>query len=107
MKIETVEQIEGLREIIGDQNAEANKRALADGAKLWVVRSLEELEKQSELTEKEKEYCRTTLKELGWAGIVRSRPKLREIPGLVPVPGYDAHGNYRGGSGGGHGGWSH
>ncbi len=103
MKIERVEQIENLRGLIGDQNAAACQRALADGAQLWVVRSEEELIEEKDLTPKEREFCRKELKELGWAGICRSKPRpTRYVPGFTAAPGYDSHGNSTEGEGGWH-----
>ena len=101
MQIKNKEQIEEYRELIGDQNAKACGRALADGAQVWFFQTAEEIETDPDLRESEKAGCQRILSEegLGYAGWVRP-PKRRPIPSFEPAPGYDTHGNSRGGGSG-------
>jgi hypothetical protein len=102
----SVEVLESLRSVIGDQNVEAGKSLLADGGKMWVFQSPEAIEGNPDLDESEKAFCRKRF-EAGelWVGISRSpkpdRPTAAQILMGVPAAGYDTHGNYRGGGGDG------
>ena len=107
MRIKTKEDIEGVREIIGSQNAKACERALADGAQVWVFQAETEIEDDADLSEKEKEGCRRILitENLGYAGWFRE-PKNERKPDSAQIllgggsSNYDTHGNYHGGGGG-------
>ena len=105
MEIRSMKDAEDVRELIGEQNFRAAKIALDDGARLWVFKSVEELEANEDLLEKEKEVCRQIFKEQNWAGFVRpphrATPEPEPIPGIRHVPGMDSHGNVRGSVGGG------
>lgn len=98
MKIETKNQIEELRLIIGDENAEASLRALSDKAETFVFFSEEEIN-TSELSEEEKLECIKLFKDTNgiFAGWCRVKPIL--MPGF-PDSSYDSHGNYRSNDGG-------
>lgn len=101
MEIRSVEQLdERLSTLIGKQNTEATMRALADGARIWVFTSVEAVRADQELDEVERKFC---LDQFAagekWAGIFRppKRSPRPPIPGFTTAPGYDSHGNSRGG----------
>lgn len=105
-RIQTPEDLEALESIISRQNVDAGKRVLADGGSIWVFQSLKEVESCQDLYKSEKQFCRDRFAAgEAWAGISRIPPR-QALPWFVPTPGYDSHGNYRGGGSGG-GGWSH
>lgn len=98
--------IDSVRQIIGDQNADASVRALADGACVWVFLTVEELDTDLELSLEEKAQCREIFAHTGgvYAGWVRMPVRL--VLGFTVMPGYDSHGNFHGDSNNG-GKWSH
>lgn len=108
-RIESMEDAEQVRPLIGEQNFAGARRALADGASVWVFLSPKEVDENHDLAADEKEACKQRFAETGgkYAGWVRPPQSARQpVPGLEPVPGYDTHGNYRGGSTGGSDNWS-
>lgn len=109
MKIRTEEDVERVRETIGNQNAKACMQALADGAEVWVFKGEGEIERENELSEEEKKECKKILEKegLGYAGWFRKPKKEKKLDSSqillgCPSSNYDSHGNYRGGGGGGH-----
>lgn len=71
MKITTEGQINELESLIGQENAEASRRLLTEGGELWVFRTVEELEADSDLSEQikiqcKKEFAETDGKYAGW-----------------------------------------
>ena len=99
-----------LSALIGRQNTQATERALADGARVWVFTSVEEVMVERELDDVERKFC---LNQFAagekWAGIFRPPKRLPRppIPGFTIAPGYDSHGNSRGNSDGINRQWSH
>ena len=107
MFITTEQQLEELRSTIGSQNVTGCKRALADGAKVWVFLSREEVLSCSDLEPDGVEFC---LKErfdkgetwAGWIHVPQAKiPKMPIIPGITPSPYHDTHGNLSSGGSGG------
>lgn len=96
MRIKNVQDADQVRSLIGEQNCEGIKRAIADGASVWVFQSEDEINADPDLSPEEKAQCLKILREekLGYAGWFRS-PTRQPIPGLEPAPGYDSHGNSR------------
>ena len=96
MKIRSPEQLDGLLDVIGEQNIEGCRKALKDQVMIWVFQGVNEVEAESELTEKEKKFCLSRF--AGgetWAGIFRSSPRpctMDEVLlGLSPE--HNAHGD--------------
>lgn len=70
--ITTSEQLDAFTEIIGTQNVEAGRKALEDGAQIWIFQTVEEVEACQELSSSEKITCVRCFEEgLGYAGFVR------------------------------------
>ncbi len=96
MKIIDAQQLEKLKSVIGEQNVAGCKRALADGAEVWVFCSREEVLACSELEPEGKEFCLKERFDRGetWAGWI-VKPPREIIPGITPSPYHDPHGNLR------------
>lgn len=77
MRIKTIKEAEAVRDLIGDQNVEACRKALVDGAQVWFFRDVEEIENDSDLTKKEKKGMQknSSGREVGlcWLGKVSSK----------------------------------
>ncbi len=93
MEIKTADQVEEIRQIIGDQNTDGCKLLLADGGRMWFFRLAGESQSCSMLNDWEKGFCAGRF-DAGatWAGIVRV-PKQRCMPGIIPCSCHDPHGN--------------
>lgn len=110
MKITTIDQAESFQSIVGAQNTNAMKKALEDGAEMYIFRTKEEIE-ASELSEEEKQSCINLLKdnEGRFAGWVRPKPKY--VPGFGPYSTrdgyYSTHGDWKVSNSGNHTGPCH
>lgn len=76
MRITTDVEAEGFQSLVGEQNVQEMKKALRDGAEIFLFTTKEEIE-ASALSEEEKQNCYTLLEENKnlYAGWVRSKPK--------------------------------
>lgn len=85
MKLTAETKLEELVSIIGEQNVEASRRALLDGA---------EVMNDASLTEGEKQECIKLFAETNgsYAGWVRAK-KNHYIPGIHPSVHYNSHGD--------------
>lgn len=102
--IRTPEQAEQLRALIGNENVEATKRALADGALVWVFRTEAEIDACSALHPEEKQTCYANLRSTDgrFAGFFRLPERINPgaialgaAPSVVQGGHYDPHGNFR------------
>lgn len=102
MEIKSMEDLEKVRQLIGEQNFNATKRALNDGARFRVFKSPGELEANENLLPKEKEACQKKFEEQDWASWVRppSRiPSPEHVLGIWHDDYMDSHGNMHYGGG--------
>ena len=94
MEITSVEQLESFELVIGEENVEAGKRLLADGGRMWVFKTLQEIEDCADLDPMERQQAKKIFSGLDWAGIFRVKPRV--FPGFTIDFNIDPHGNSRG-----------
>ncbi|MBI5135031.1 hypothetical protein HZA86_02245 [Candidatus Uhrbacteria bacterium] len=74
MKIRSLRDIERVRSIIGDENADAATKAHRDGCQQWIFTSQDEVDRSRSLNSAEREFCRKRFSDgEPYAGICRSR----------------------------------
>lgn len=102
MQIRTERDIEAVASVIGTENVDAIRKALADGCGIWVFRSREEYEREKEqLCAEGKQFCegRFSAGET-WAGWLKRSTRYDAELALLGVPViredgyYDPHGNW-------------